>query len=353
MNITEEDLKRALSFVIEPDLKKDLITLNLVSDFKIEGNRVSFLLKVSNPTFQSKKRLEEACAHQLEMKIGKGIELNIEFGSLPQEKERELEQRTVLPGVKHIVAIASGKGGVGKSTVTANLAAGLARKGYKVGLIDADIYGPSQPYMFDVAFDKPQPIEVDGKQKILPVESYGVKLMSIGFFAQANDASVWRGPMASKALEQMMKDVHWGDLDFMLIDLPPGTGDIHLTMVQEAPLSGAIIVSTPQPIALADARKGINMFRLESVQVPILGIVENMSYFSPAELPDNKYYIFGMEGAKVLSEEMEVDFLGDIPLVQSIRESGDVGRPAVLQTDTKQAQAFLALVDKLVAKLLP
>ena len=205
--------------------------------------------------------------------------------------------------------------------------------------------------MFDVAFEKPKPTDIDGKQKILPIDSYGVKLMSIGFFAQANDAVVWRGPMASKALEQMMKDVHWGELDFMLIDLPPGTGDIHLTMVQEAPLSGALIVSTPQPIALADARKGINMFRLESVQVPVLGIVENMSYFTPAELPDNKYYIFGMEGAKALSEEMNTDFLGEIPLVQSIRESGDVGRPTVLQADTKQAQAFNDLADQLLKKL--
>jgi ATP-binding protein involved in chromosome partitioning len=353
VSITAEDVQKALSYVIEPDVKKDLISADLVSNIEIAGKTIKFDLQVSNPTFQSKKRIEEACQHQIDQKIGDGYSLDINFSALPKNPERELEQRTVLPGVKHIIAVASGKGGVGKSTITANLAAGLAMKGYKVGLIDADIYGPSQPLMFDVAFEKPQPIDVDGKQLIAPIDSYGVKIMSIGFFAGANDAVVWRGPMASKALEQMVKDVHWGELDYMLLDLPPGTGDIHLTMVQETPLSGAIVVSTPQPIALADARKGINMFRLESVQVPVFGLVENMSYFTPAELPDHKYYIFGMKGAEELAQQMDVDFLGEIPLVQSIRESGDVGRPAVLQGDTTQALAFSRLVDSVVEKLKP
>ena len=270
---------------------------------------------------------------------------------IPKSKDREVEQRSALPGVKHIIAISSGKGGVGKSTITSNLAVGLSKAGYRVGLIDADIYGPSMPLMFDVLFDKPKPIEINGKPKIAPVESYGVKLMSIGFFAGINDAVVWRGPMASKALEQMISDVHWGELDIMLLDLPPGTGDIHLTLVQAAPVSGAIVVSTPQPVALADARKGVSMFRLDSINIPVVGIVENMSYFVPPDAPEKKYYIFGMEGAKDLSSQMKVPFLGEIPLVQGIREAGDVGRPAVLQENTAQSKAFDELIENLVREI--
>ncbi|UTW64435.1 Mrp/NBP35 family ATP-binding protein [bacterium SCSIO 12741] len=344
--MTEKEVLHALSFVIEPDLKKDLVSLGLVSIKSISDNKVSIRVQTSNPAMHSKKRLEEACVHQVQTKIGGDVEVEVEVVPLDKKDGENTELRKVLPGVKHIVAIASGKGGVGKSTITSNLAAGLAAEGYKVGLIDADIYGPSAPLMFDVQDQKPGMIEVGGKQMMTPVESYGVKILSIGFFADINQAIVWRGPMASKALDQMINDVHWGDLDYMLIDLPPGTGDVHLSIVQAVPLSGAIVVSTPQPIALADARKGIGMFKLDSINVPVLGLVENMSWFTPAELPDNKYYIFGKDGAKDLADSMGVDLLGQIPLVQSIRESGDVGRPAVLQDNTPQALAFKDLTQK-------
>ena len=348
MEITNDKVLHALSFVMEPDLKKDVVTLGLVSNLQIVGNTVKFTVQVSNPAMHSRKRMEEACVHQVKLKISD--ELNVEVEVVPMNKDNQADPvlRKVLPGVKHIVAIASGKGGVGKSTITANFAAGLAKKGYKVGLIDADIYGPSAPIMFDVQDEKPGVQEVNGKQVMTPVESHGVKILSIGFFADINQAIVWRGPMASKALDQMVKDVEWGELDYMFIDLPPGTGDVHLSIVQSVPLSGAIVVSTPQPVALADARKGINMFQMDSIKVPVFGIVENMSWFTPAELPDNKYFIFGKDGAKDLADKMNVPLLGQIPLVQSIRESGDVGRPAVLQEHTPQAKAFEAMCDELI-----
>ena len=334
---------------MEPDLKKDIVALGLVSDIKIEGKKISFTVKISNPAMHNRKRMEEACRFAIERVYGAGYEVTVNISALGTDRAPEL--RKVLPGVKNIIAVASGKGGVGKSTITANLAAGLAKKGYKVGLIDADIYGPSQPLMFDVTHEKPTMIEVDGKQLINPVESYGVKIMSIGFFADLNQAIVWRGAMASKALNQMFTDTYWGPLDYMLIDLPPGTGDIHLSLVQIVPLTGAVIVSTPQDIALADARKGVGMFKLDSINVPVLGIVENMAYFTPEELPDNKYYIFGKGGAKNLAEDMKIPFLGEVPLVQSIRESGDVGRPAVLQEGTPSQIAFDLLVAAFVEQV--
>lgn len=351
MEITSEKVLHALSFVVEPDLKKDLVSLGLVSDITINGNIVYFKVQVSNPAMHNKKRVEEACVHQLHLKISDQIEVRADIVGMEKENSEDPALRKVLPGVKNIVAIASGKGGVGKSTITANLAAGLAKRGYKVGLIDADIYGPSAPIMFDVVDQKPGMKQVGGKSMMTPVESYGVKILSIGFFAQDDQAIVWRGPMASKALTQMVSDVDWGELDYLLIDLPPGTGDIHLSIVQAVPLTGAVVVSTPQPVALADARKGINMFALDSINVPVLGLVENMSWFTPAELPNNKYYIFGKDGAKELSEKMKVPLLGQIPLVQSIRESGDVGRPAILQETTPQAKAFEELVDNLEKRL--
>lgn len=350
MELDKENVLKALEKVDEPDLKQDIVSADLISDLEVEGNKVSFQVKVQNPAMHARKRMEEACDFAIEREFGKEVETEIKVKGIPQE-ERSEEQREVLPGVKNIVAVASGKGGVGKSTITANLAVALAQKGYKVGLIDADIYGPSIPTMFDLQDEKPSARDVNGKQMIVPLENHGVKLLSIGFFADAEQAIVWRGPMATKAIDQLFKDVDWGELDHMLIDVPPGTGDIHLSLVQTAPLTGAVIASTPQEVALSDAKKGVNMFRLDSVGVPVLGLVENMAYFTPEELPDHKYYIFGKEGGKRLSEQMKVPFLGEIPLVQSIRESGDAGRPAVLQENTPNAEAFQKLSDAYLEEL--
>jgi len=351
MAISNDDVMKALAYVIEPELKKDIVSLGLVSNVKAEGNTVSFHVKASNPAMHYRKRLEEACIHQVRRFLGEDVAVMAEVDALPKSSERPPEQRRVLPNVKKIIAVASGKGGVGKSTICANLAAGLAKRGYKVGLVDADIYGPSMPLMFDVFNEKPGVSGEGANNKIMPVENYGVKMLSIGFFAEANQAIVWRGPMASKALSQMFTDVHWGELDFMLIDLPPGTGDIHLQLVQQIPLDGVVIVSTPQPVALADARKGVGMFQLENINISVLGIVENMAWFTPEELPENKYFIFGKEGAKSLAEELNVNLLGQIPIVQSIREAGDVGRPAVLQEGTPQAEALNELISNVLIQI--
>jgi ATP-binding protein involved in chromosome partitioning len=345
-NPTAEDILKALSNVNEPDLKKDIVELGLVDNLNINGNRVSFDVKVSNPAMHNRKRMQDACLFAIERTLGS--KLDVEVNVKPLEASTKPEHRKVLPGTKYVIAVASGKGGVGKSTVCSNLAVGLAARGYKVGLIDADIYGPSAPIMFDLENQKPNIIEIDGRTYIKPLESYGVKVLSIGFFADLDQAIVWRGPMASKALNQMFKDAHWGELDFMLVDLPPGTGDIHLSLVSLLPLSGAVIVSTPQPVALADARKGVEMFRLPSINVPVLGLVENMAWFTPEELPENKYYIFGKGGATSLAEQLNTPVLGQIPLIQSIRESGDVGRPAVLQDQTQSSLAFEEVVSKLL-----
>ncbi|MBK8341512.1 MAG: Mrp/NBP35 family ATP-binding protein [Flavobacteriales bacterium] len=352
--MTQEAIHAALSRIIEPDLKKDIVALDLVREVVIDENTVHVHVEVSNPAMHSRKRMEEAVVFNLQQALGKEVKVVVNVTPLSGERGN---LRKVLPHVKHIVAVASGKGGVGKSTVTANLAAGLAQRGWKVGLVDADIHGPSMPLMFDVVHERPRTRDVDGKAMIVPVESHGVKLLSIGFFAAQDQAIVWRGPMASKALEQLFKDADWGELDLLLVDLPPGTGDIHLSLVQAVPLTGAIIVSTPQPVALADARKGVGMFRLPSVNVPVLGIVENMAWFTPEELPENKYYIFGKGGARALAEELQVPFLGEVPLVQTIREAGDVGRPAVLQGNTPSAKAFndlcTALQQRLSEPILP
>ncbi|MCB0801515.1 MAG: Mrp/NBP35 family ATP-binding protein [Flavobacteriales bacterium] len=351
MEVTFEKVQEALSFVIEPDLKKDIISLNLVSNIVFQDGTIRFDLKISNPAMHNRKRMEEACEHHLKRVIGQSIKVEANVSAMPKAHERAPEHRTMLPNVKHIIAIASGKGGVGKSTVAANFAAGLAQKGYKVGLVDADIYGPSVPAMFDVSKEKPSTETIDGKEYIKPVENYGVKMLSIGFFSTPDQAVVWRGPMATKALTQLFGDANWGKLDFMIVDLPPGTGDVHLTLVQQIPLSGAVVVSTPQEIALVDVRKALGMFSLPQINVPVLGLVENMAYFTPEELPNNKYYIFGEGGAKDLAERMSINYLGEIPLVQSIREAGDVGRPAVLQGDSLQAKAFNQVIDNTLKAL--
>ena len=342
MPITEEAIQQALSRVIEPDLKKDILELDLVREVVVDGNTVHVSVEVSNPAMHSRKRMEEAVSFQLKQALGSDVKVEVKVSPISGERTT---LRKVLPHVKHIIAIASGKGGVGKSTITANLAAGLVKRGFSVGLVDADVHGPSMPLMFDVLHERPRVRDVNGKNLIVPVESYGVKLLSIGFFADPAQAIAWRGPMASKALDQLFKDADWGELDVMLVDLPPGTSDIHLSLVQAVPLSGAVVVSTPQPVALADARKGVGFFQMPSVNVPVLGIVENMAWFTPAELPENKYYIFGKGGARALAEELNVPLLGEVPLVQSIREAADVGRPAVLQGETPAAEAFAPLLE--------
>lgn len=350
MSFSEKDILHALSFVVEPDLKKDVVELNLVSNIKTEGNNISFSLQVNNPALHNKKRIIEACQLHLDRVLGTSVELTIDIQPIKKEADMP-KQNKVLPNVKNIIAIASGKGGVGKSTITANLAVALAKKGYKVGLVDADIYGPSMPMMFNVEEEKPMPVEINGRSLIQPIESHGVKLLSIGFFANTDQAVVWRGPMATRALTQLFTEANWGELDYMLIDLPPGTGDIHLSLVQTVSVTGAIIVSTPQNVALIDARKAVGMFKLEQINVPVLGFIENMAYFTPAELPENKYYIFGKEGVKNLAEKFNLPLLGEIPLVQSVREAGDAGRPAVMQENTPQSKAFMDFADNVIKEV--
>jgi ATP-binding protein involved in chromosome partitioning len=349
MELNRENVLEVLGGILEPDLKKDIVTLNLVEDLQIGENSIQLIVHVSNPALHARKRMQEAVEFNLRRVFGKDISIVSTVKAIPAEAKKA--HRKILPEVKNIIAIASGKGGVGKSTVTANLAGGLVKAGYSVGIIDADIYGPSMPTMFDVVGERPSMKELDGENKIVPVQSQGLQLLSIGFFTDQDNAVVWRGPMAAKALTQMFTDTYWGELDYLLIDLPPGTGDIHLSLVQTVPLDGVVIVSTPQEVALADARRGINMFKMDGMKVSIVGLVENMAWFTPAELPENKYYIFGRDGAKNLAEGMKVPFLGHVPLVQSVRESGDVGRPAVFQEKTPVSEAFEELVHKFVKQV--
>ena len=349
MELTRDEILKVLGKIIEPDLKKDIVSLNLIEELTFSTNEISLTVSLSNPALHARKRMQEAVEFNLKRFFGQEIQVNCTVKGLNNENKKA--RRKVLPDVKNIVAIASGKGGVGKSTVTANLAGGLLKAGFSVGIVDADIYGPSMPTMFDVVNERPTMVEIDGNNLINPVESNGIKILSIGFFTDQDNAVVWRGPMAAKALTQMLTDANWGELDYLLIDLPPGTGDIHLSLVQTVPLDGVVIVSTPQEVALADARRGVNMFKMDSIKVPIIGIVENMAYFTPAELPDNKYYIFGRDGAKNLAEGMKVPFLGAIPLVQSVCEAGDSGKPAVFQENTPIAKAFDDLVNTFVTQL--
>ncbi|HTL82576.1 MAG TPA: Mrp/NBP35 family ATP-binding protein [Bacteroidia bacterium] len=338
MNITSEMVLDALKNVDDPDLKKDIVTLGMVKHVVVDGHKVSFTVVLTTPACPMKDMIQRACVNAIKYYVNKEAEVKVNMTSVTSTPQKK---GPVLPAVKNIIAVASGKGGVGKSTVAANLACALAMTGAKVGLVDADIYGPSAPIMFDVMNEKPQLQDKDGKTWMIPVESYGVKIMSMGFFTHNNEAVAWRGPIAVRALNQMLSEADWGELDYMIVDLPPGTGDIHLSLVAAIPVTGAIIVSTPQNVALADAKKCAAMFRMAAINVPIIGVVENMSWFTPAELPENKYYIFGREGGTRFAEDLGVPLLGQIPLVQSICESGDAGRPAVLQKDTIVAKAFL------------
>jgi ATP-binding protein involved in chromosome partitioning len=341
-NMTKEEVLKALSNVQEPDLGKDLVTLNMIRDLEIDGNNVSFTIVLTTPACPMKEMMQNACINAIKLLINKEAIVTVKFTS--STTTIRADKNTVLPGVKNIIAVVSGKGGVGKSTVAANLALALAKGSAQVGLMDADIYGPSVPIMFGVRGERPMMTEKDGKALIVPLERYGIKLLSIGLLVDEKSAVVWRGPMVSSAIRQFVTDVMWGELDYLIIDMPPGTGDIHLTLMQTAPVTGVIVVSTPQDVALADAKKGIAMFSQAQLKVPIIGLVENMSYFIPpgggTELPENKYYIFGKDGGKRLAEEYDLPFLGQIPLVQSIREGGDIGIPIMMSDDELSKKAF-------------
>lgn len=352
MKLNKQDILKALETISAPGEGQNMIESGAVKNVVTFADEVIVDITISNPSLQAKKKTEVEIMkiiHDLVYEKAK-ITVNVKVET-PTKSAPNVIKGKAIPGIQNIIAIASGKGGVGKSTVTANLAVTLSKMGFKVGILDADIYGPSMPIMFDVETERPLAVTVDGKSKMKPVENYGVKILSIGFFTQPNQAVVWRGPMAAKALNQMIFDAHWSDLDFMLIDLPPGTGDIHLSIMQSLPITGAVVVSTPQNVALADAKKGVAMFQQESINVPVLGIIENMAYFTPEELPDNIYYIFGKEGAKNLAEDLNIPFLGELPLVQSIREAGDVGRPAAMQTATILEKSFEKLTQNVVQEV--
>ncbi|MCW8980688.1 MAG: Mrp/NBP35 family ATP-binding protein [Altibacter sp.] len=350
MSITKKEILSALETISVAGDGKNMVDSGVIQNVVTFADEVIVDLKLSTPALHIKKRAEADVIKTIHEKVDRNakVQVNIKVEAPAKPQNPNLIKGKPIPGIQNIIAVASGKGGVGKSTVTANLAVTLSKMGFKVGILDADIYGPSIPIMFDVAMEKPLSVNVDGKSKMKPIENYGVKVLSIGFFTQPNQAVIWRGPMAAKALNQLIFDAAWGELDFMLIDLPPGTGDIHLSIMQSLPITGAVVVSTPQNVALADARKGVAMFQQENIDVPVLGIIENMAYFTPEELPENKYYIFGKEGAKNLANDLDVPFLGDIPLVQSIREAGDAGHPAALQTATPLEEAFERLTKNVV-----
>ena len=336
--MTKEDILKALSNVQEPDLGKDLVTLNMVKDIVIDGNKVSFTVILTTPACPLKEMIKNACINAVKILADKAAEVTVNFTS--NTTSNRLDTKTVLPGVRNIIAIVSGKGGVGKSTIAANLALALSEGGAKVGLMDADIYGPSQHIMFGIRGERPMMKENGAKGLIVPIEKFGIKVMSIGLLIDEKQAVIWRGPMVSSAIRQFVTEVDWGELDYLVIDMPPGTGDIHLTMVQTVPVTGVIVVTTPQTVALADAKKGIAMFNQAQLKVPVIGLVENMSYFSPAEMPDNKYYLFGKDGGKYLAEEFDIPLLGQIPIVQSIREGGDIGVPMMISDDEVSKKSF-------------
>jgi ATP-binding protein involved in chromosome partitioning len=353
MKFKKEQILKVLETITVAGEGKNMIESGAVKNVMTFADEIVVDLVLSSPAMHIKKRAEADVIKTIKEKVSEGakVTVNVKIEAPVKPSNPNLIKGKNIPGIKNIIAVASGKGGVGKSTITANLAVSLSKLGYKVGILDADIYGPSIPIMFDVVKERPLSTTIDGISKMKPVENYGVKVLSIGFFTTPEQAVIWRGPMASKALNQLIFDAAWGDLDYMLIDLPPGTGDIHLSIMQSMPITGAVVVSTPQPVALADARRGVAMFQQENIQVPVLGVIENMAYFTPQELPDNKYYIFGKEGAKNLSEDLNISFLGEIPLVQSIREAGDSGRPVALQEETPLAKAFEKITKEVIKEL--
>lgn len=345
--ITQEQVYNALRHVEDPDLKKDLVSLKMIEDLKIDGNKISFSVVLTTPACPMKAMLENACRNAILHFVNKDAELSINMTSRVTSRPDK-----TMAGIKNIIVVASGKGGVGKSTVAVNLALGLAKKGASVGLIDADIYGPSIPIMFGVEGARPKASQnAEGKTRIEPIEKYGIKLLSIGFFTDPNQPVPWRGPMVSTAVKQLFNDADWGELDYLVVDLPPGTGDIHITVSQGFPITGAVIVTTPQNVALADARKGVAMFLMDSIHIPLIGVVENMSYFTPAELPDNKYYIFGKNGGKALAEQFEAPFLGEIPLVKSISDAGDGGKPVIMEEDNVLGAAFMQIAERVAQQV--
>ncbi len=353
MKFKKEQILKALETITVAGEGKNMVESGAVKNVMTFADEIVVDLVLSSPAMHIKKRAEADVIKTIKEKVSEEakVMVNIKVEAPAKPSNPNLIKGKNIPGIKNIIAVASGKGGVGKSTITANLAVSLSKLGYKVGILDADIYGPSIPIMFDVVKERPLSTTIDGRSKMKPVENYGIKVLSIGFFTTPEQAVIWRGPMASKALNQLIFDAAWGDLDYMLIDLPPGTGDIHLSIMQSMPITGAVVISTPQAVALADARRGVAMFQQENIQVPVLGVIENMAYFTPEELPENKYYIFGKEGAKNLSEDLNISFLGEIPLVQSIREAGDSGRPAALQEETPLAKAFEKITKEVIKEL--
>ena len=349
MKLDRKDILKALETITIAGEGKNMVESGAIANVITFGDEVVVDLVLHTPAMHIKKRAEDDIKKAILELVS--AEAKIKINSKVDVPDKPEIKGKSIPGIKNIIGVASGKGGVGKSTVTANLAVSLAKMGFSVGILDADIYGPSMPIMFDVENEKPISVTVDGKSKMKPVESYEVKILSIGFFTAPSQAVIWRGPMASKALNQMIFDADWGELDFMLVDLPPGTGDIHLSIVQSLPITGVVIVSTPQAVALADAKKGVSMFMSEAINVPVLGIIENMAYFTPEELPENKYYIFGKEGARNLAEDLEVPFLGEVPIVQSIREAGDYGRPAAMQTGSIIETVFEGITRNVVQEV--
>ena len=345
MSLTKEQVMQALKRVVHPESRKNIVELGMVENLSVNGKEVRFALKFSRPNDPFIESMKKSCVSAIESQLGEDVKIRGNIGTIVPERPKA---REVLPGVKNIIAVASGKGGVGKSTVAVNLAVALSKQGYKVGLLDADVYGPSVPKMFGLEDASPSGRSDEGIEWIIPVEKYGLKLLSVGFFVKPEDALVWRGPMATSALKQLITQGDWGELDYLVLDLPPGTGDVHLTIVQEVPVTGAVIVSTPQEVALADVIKGIKMFTGDKINVPVLGLIENMAWFTPEELPDNKYFIFGKGGCKALAEKLGIELLGQIPIVQGICESGDMGIPVAVQGESASGKAFADLALRVV-----